>query len=123
MYPTSARKWTAVVLVIFWSVLSSPAHAYAHGGGHGGGGYSGDGHYGGGSHYSGGGTYFRGGFHLSSGSRGTGVYQTGLPDPGAMPTHLVADSPGFPEDLPEARIHRFLQQHLPHPHLMHWLHG
>ena len=50
------------------------------------------------------------------------VPASGLPG-GATPNHFVVDSPGFPEDLPAARIHRFLQQHLPHPHWVHWMHG
>jgi hypothetical protein len=119
MYPTSKRKWMAAVLVVLFWVFFSPAQAHAHGGGHGGG----SGHGGGGGGARGGGGHYAGGFHVSSGRPGYSGIGSRLSGPEVTQAHLIVDSPGFPEDLPEARIHRFLQQHLLHPHLPHWLNG
>ena len=130
MYLISRRKRMTAVLVVLLSIPLVAAQAYAHGGGHGGGGGS----HGGGGH---------GGGHASGGrlrrwrwgSPRRRLFRRWLPfalvisfgagssAAGATPTHLVVDSLGSPEDLPEARIHRFLQQHLPHPHWVHWFHG
>ena len=123
MYPNSTRKRMTAVLAVLLSISISPAQAHAHGGGHGGGG-----HGGGGGHSSGGSS--GGGFHLTSGSGGASTFgirnsRFGVLDSGSYttPNHLVVDSPGFPEDLPAARLHRFLEQHLLHHHVVRWLHG
>jgi hypothetical protein len=121
MYPTSKRKWMAAVAVVLFWVFLSPAQVRAHGGGHGGGGaHCSGGHGGGGAHYGGGGAHSGGEQQFSGRFRDSG-FSFVRPDPEHKP-HLIVDSPGFPEDLPEAHIHRFLQQHALHPHLPHWLH-
>src|SRR5271166_2884393 len=101
MYPISTRMRLGAVLVVLFSTVVGPARAYAHGGGggHGGGGHGGGGH-GGGYHSS-----FSGG---GSGGGSFGFRSERIPGAGAEATRLVVNSPGFPEDLPEARIHRFL---------------
>jgi hypothetical protein len=120
MYLNSRHKRLTAVLVVLFLIFSNAGQARAHGGGHGGGG-------GGGGHGGGGG--FAGGGHLNAGYSGGGYGSSwsrigvGRYEPGATSNPLVVDSPGFPLDLPEARIHRFLQQHLPHPHWVHWMHG
>jgi hypothetical protein len=125
MYLTSRCKRMAAVLVVLYLISASAARAHAHGGGHGGGG-GGHGFSGGPSGRGSGG----GGFHVSSLGNGWSRFELGSSRFGqfpseapAAPYHLSVESPGFPQDLPEARIHRFLEQHLLHPHLLHWLHG
>jgi hypothetical protein len=120
MYLISRRKWMGAVLVVLFAVFFYPIESFAHGGGHGGG----NGHSGGGGHGgSGSGTHYGGGTHLSSGRSGSSGFAYPLSGPAEIQNHLTVNSPGFPEDLPEARIHRFLQQHLLHPHLPTWIHG
>jgi hypothetical protein len=108
MYPVSTRTRMAAILIIAAAVSISPVPAFAHGGG----GHSSGGHHGGSyaaSTNSGhGGSLFGSRYNWPTGS------YTAAPTTGWS---------GFPEDLPEARIHRFLQQHLPHPHLLHRLHA
>lgn len=131
MYLTSRHKRLMAVVAVLILIFSNSPRAHAHGGGHGGGGgghgsgggHGGGGHAGGGGGGGFGGGHFSGGFSSvgrSSWSSRPGVGQAGA---GTLPGHYVVDSPGFPEDMPEARIHRFLQQHLPHPHWVHWFHG
>jgi hypothetical protein len=122
MYPTSKRKWIGcrghVVLRLRQPSASTRSWRQAWGGsGHGSSGY-GDG---GGYSSSGGADY--GGYHLSSGRSGYSGFGARLLGPDGTQAHLIVDSPGFPEDLPEARIHRFLRQRLFHPHPAHWLPG
>ena len=83
---------------------------------------------GGGGHAGG----WGGGGHPASGSFGGGSHSLlqvirfqPLAFPAAVPvrTLSVDYSPSYPDDLPSARIHRFLEDHLPHPHWVHWFHG
>lgn len=99
----------AAILIIAASVSISPAPAFAHGGG---GGHSSGGH--------------RGGTYAASTNSGHGGSVFGSRYNWGTSSFTAAPAPqwsGFPEDLPEARIHRFLRQHLPHPHLLHRLHA
>ena len=120
MYLLSRHKRLTAVVALLILIFSNPPRADGHGGGHGGGG---GGHAGGGGGFAGGG-HFTGGFSGSGhGSSSSSRPWTGTPGAGADSSYFAGDSPGFPEDMPEARIHRFLQQHLPHPHWVHWFHG
>ena len=110
MYPTSRRNRTAVVLAVLFSIVVGPGRVYGHGAG-GGGGHGGGGH----------GTGYHSSF--STNGRVAGFRTVSNWNAGATRTRLVVDSPGFPEDLPAARFHRFLEQHLPHPHWGHLLRG
>ncbi len=131
MYLISRHKRLTGVAAVLILIFANSPEALAHGGGHGGGGggHGGGGHGGGGHGGGGGGGFAGGGGHFTGGyssvGRSSWAYRLGIgpAGAGALPSHYVVDSPGFPEDMPEARIHRFLQQHLPHPHWVHWFHA
>jgi len=101
MCPATRQAIAATLAVCLFSMFA-PSHAYAHGGG-GGGGHSGGGGHGGGGGYHGGSTSSA---SVSRGAWGGSAYGSpafSLPGGGWS---------GFPDDLIEARLHRFITQHL-----------
>jgi hypothetical protein len=101
MYPVTNRQCVPAILIatLLCTCATEPARAHGGGGGHGGGGHH--------ATYSGHGSGYFGGGRFGSGISGSYPQNPWV---------------GFPEDLPEARIRRFLAQHLPQPHLVQWLH-
>jgi hypothetical protein len=117
MFPQRRQSTAATAIVFTLLALGTPA-VHAHGGGGGGhGGGGGGGHGGGGAGHGGGGGYGRtNGSHyqLFPNYHGypTGSYR-------GQPNGLTSAQPvweGFPEDLPFARLQRFVAAHLPHLH-------
>lgn len=104
MYPFHRSRRiaaSALVAVFLWL----PASAFAHGGG---GGHGGGGCHHGGGHHGGGRTSSPG---VNWGGRG-GYSSLGV-SPYAR-NYIPPEEPFFPDDLPSARLHRFLVDHMPH---------
>jgi hypothetical protein len=114
MCPLSRRTIAAACLAIFALLALTPAvHAHGGGGGgHGGGGSGGSGRAGTGSRYG------SPSHHSSQPGWGRGY----VSDPSAAAASSIG-WPSFPEDLPFARLHRFLLQHRPHAHVAHLRHS
>jgi hypothetical protein len=105
MYPISRRPFTSGIFVLFlqFVLISSPAHAHDGGGG-GHGGRSGGGFESGGSHaYPSGASLYRGWPWVG---RSANAF--------AAPFSANSGWVGFPDELLEARIHRFFTRHIPH---------
>jgi len=100
MYPSTRQAIAAATLAVFVFSMFAPSHAYAHGGGHGGGG----GHH--------------GGWTGSGSGHGRGYGYGYVPPAVALPR----DDWPSPDDLIEARLHRFITQHLMHGFIAQHLH-
>jgi hypothetical protein len=111
MYPIWWRKSAMAIAVVAVLAVLSP-HAFAHGGGGGGGGHGSGGHGCGGSH----GCAIHQSFARTRSGYGTDIVGNGYSraNPADVPW------PGFPEDLPEARLRRFLVRQFSRFHFGAW---
>jgi hypothetical protein len=114
MYPKRINSIVLAVaaVTILAAVAAPPATAHGGGGGHGGHAGAGGGHAGGGASAG----APNGGYsHASPNSQRYGAWSYPGRASGAMSSQPVWE--GFPEDLPFARLQRFVAGHLPHWHL------
>jgi hypothetical protein len=109
MYPIQKRLMlTGLVLAAALLTVGAP-QAWAHGGG---GGHGGHGHGGGG----GGGGYHHASSNPYPNYHGYYGWPSTMRGSAAQPSQPAWE--GFPEDLPFARLQRFVAGHLPHWHLL-----
>lgn len=110
MYPTKTRNLLLElgVLIVLLAIALPQACAHGGGGGHG----SGGGH---GGHGVGGGGASAAGYHSSGNYHRYYGGSYGMSGSNTVPNEPAWE--GFPEDLPFARLQRFIASHLHHLHL------